>query len=141
MVEVKFYDPTELGGLNFKYAVIATRYNGSWVYAKHRDRTTYEIPGGHIEEGEAPIQAARRELYEETGALRYDLHPVSAYSVTRDNGDESFGMLYFAQIHEIGALPCSEIECIKLFDEPCEVLTYPLIQPILLDRVMEFLKR
>ena len=42
---------------------------------------SFEIPGGHIEPGESPEQAARRELYEETGALDYTLQPVGVYGV------------------------------------------------------------
>ena len=41
---------------------------------RHKDRSTFEIPGGHIEDGEDYISCAKRELYEETGAKEFDLH-------------------------------------------------------------------
>ncbi len=47
------------------------------------------------------MDTAKRELYEETGALEFDIELVCVYSVTApDNfdGSESFGMLFFADV-------------------------------------------
>jgi 8-oxo-dGTP diphosphatase len=69
------------------------------VFCKHKDRDTWEVPGGHRESQENIIDTAKRELYEETGALEFDIESVCVYSVTApDNlnqGDESFGMLFY----------------------------------------------
>ena len=54
MVEVKFYDKVDDELL--KFAVIIARSNGKWVFCKHKKRNTYEIPGGHRENGEAIIE-------------------------------------------------------------------------------------
>ena len=35
-----------------KFAVIISKSNSKWVFCKHRDRDTYEVPGGHREAGE-----------------------------------------------------------------------------------------
>lgn len=61
MTMVNFYEETadEL----LKFAVIITMYQGKWVFCKHRERETLEIPGGHREPGEAALAAAKRELY------------------------------------------------------------------------------
>jgi len=40
------------------------------------DATTLEFPSGHIESDETPIQAARRELLEETGHVAPELEPL-----------------------------------------------------------------
>lgn len=52
---------------SYKYTVICSYYNGQWVLSKHKKRSTYETQGGRIEEGETPLECAKRELYEESG--------------------------------------------------------------------------
>lgn len=134
MTSVRFYDeiPDEL----LKFAVILASHDGKWVFCKHRERNTWEIPGGHREPGETVLSTAKRELYEETGALEYKLTPVCVYSVTApDNfdGRESFGMLYRADITRFEAELHSEIEKIMITDQLPEQWTYPEIQPKLLE--------
>lgn len=136
MLEVRFHLHAEDALL--KFAVIAARYNDKWVFCRHRQRSTYECPGGHREPGETVEQAARRELWEETGASDYTLKPVCAYSVA-DGSAETFGMLYFAEIAAFKPLPDSEIGEVVLLDGSPSAWTYPLIQPKLLKRVEEFL--
>lgn len=50
MVEVRFYDTVNDELL--KFAVIISQSNGKWVFCKHKERDTYEVPGGHREAGE-----------------------------------------------------------------------------------------
>lgn len=52
-----------------------TRARERFVLARHAERG-WEIPGGHIEEGETPAQAARREFAEEIDRRLVDLDPV-----------------------------------------------------------------
>lgn len=137
---VRFYEETEDSLL--KFAVVFAEYQGKWVFCKHKERETYEAPGGHREQGEDILAAAGRELYEETGAMDYDILPVSIYSVTvRDQitgqEEETFGMLYYATIKDLGSLPDSEIERIIITEELPENWTYPLIQPVLLEKIQE----
>ena len=48
--EVKFYDSVDDSLL--KFAVILAKKDGQWIFCKHRDRDTFEVPGGHREPGE-----------------------------------------------------------------------------------------
>ena len=82
------------------------------------------------------LETAKRELYEETGAVQYSLIPVCVYSVTREwenQKEESYGMLYYAEITEFEKELHSEIEQIEFFNTIPEALTYPEIQPYLLE--------
>ena len=134
MLEVKFYDnvPDEL----LKFAVIISKTAGKWIFCKHKERDTYEVPGGRRELGENIFDTAKRELREETGAVEFEIKPVCVYSVkgkTRVNvEDESFGMLFIADVFSFEELH-SEIEKILITDRLVEDWTYPLIQPKLIE--------
>ena len=136
MVEVNFHD--RMADELLKFAVIIAKTEGKWVFCKHRERSTYEVPGGHREAGETILEAAKRELQEETGAVDFKIQPVCVYSVkgkTRINKQEddvSFGMLFVAEIFSFEELH-SEIETILITDKLVENWTYPLIQPKLLE--------
>ncbi len=137
MLEVKFYEQVEDELL--KFAVVISKTENKWVFCKHKERDTYEVPGGHREVGETILETAERELREETGAIKFDLKPICIYSVkgkTRFNEeleDESFGMLFVADIYSFEEELHSEIESILITDKLVDNWTYPLIQPRLLE--------
>jgi 8-oxo-dGTP diphosphatase len=112
------------------YVVMGARYGDRWIFVRHCQRETWEMPAGHIETGEDPDAAARRELFEETGAVRVSLTVISDYSVT-DSGKTAFGRLYRAGVMELVPLPEHEIEEIKLCMELPSRLTYPEVQTVL----------
>ncbi|WVK71595.1 NUDIX domain-containing protein [Roseburia sp. 499] len=140
-VQVKFYE--QIDDEKLKFAVIISKTGGKWVLCKHKERNTYEVPGGHREPGETILQTAKRELQEETGAIDFDIAPVCVYSVigkTRVNeniDEESFGMLYFANIRTFEQELHSEIEKIIITDQLPKEWTYPLIQPKLMEKATE----
>ena len=92
---------------------------------------------------ESIVETAKRELSEETGALHFDIFPVCVYSVTGKNrvnrtGEETYGMLFFANIQVFEKELHSEMESVSFFDILPTEWTYPLIQPLLIE---EYLRR
>ncbi|GEM_PF-461788 len=109
-----------------RFVVIVAKKDDELIMVRHRNRETYEIPGGHVEENESLFEAAKRELYEETGALEFDIWPIGDYSV-----NDSFGRLFGATITKLGPLPESEITEVTVLNDNMS-WTYDAIQPILL---------
>jgi 8-oxo-dGTP diphosphatase len=141
MTEVKFYDTQYLPDRKLTYSVIASRYNGKWIFVRHHLRSTFEIAGGHIEEGESSDEAACRELMEETGALTFEITCVATYSVKKADEEIGFGRLYYAEVNELGPIPdISEIAEIVLWDKLPDNPTHPDIQPHLFARILEYLE-
>jgi 8-oxo-dGTP diphosphatase len=139
-LKVKFYN--EINNEDLKFAVIMARYNGKWIFCKHRKRETYEIPGGHREANENIVDAAKRELQEETGAIDFNIEPITVYSVIRNNSvnsneNETFGMLFYAEVYSLNSTLENEIEQIEFFNKMPINLTYPEIQPYLYNKVIE----
>ena len=140
-MKVKFYE--DVDDKLLKFAVIISKSQGKWVFCKHKERDTYEVPGGHREEGETILETAKRELQEETGAIDFSIRKICVYSVigknrVNESGEETYGMLYYADIKEFDKELHSEMEKVVLFDELPTEWTYPLIQPFL---IKEFQRR
>lgn len=142
ILEVNFYNTIEDGLL--KFAIIISKFHGKWVLCKHKERNTYEFPGGHRNESEDILTTAKRELYEETGAVEYLMQPICVYSIIGnegiiDNKDEIFGMLYYADISKFAEMPNHEMEKIELFHTLPDNWTYPGVYPILLQKITNFI--
>jgi 8-oxo-dGTP diphosphatase len=137
-MKIQFYDIGSVNDIELTFAVISAIYQGKWLYVRHKERRSWEIPGGHRETGEMIDETAKRELFEETGCKEVDLVPICDYSMD-DSIIKIFGRLYFSRIKEIGQLPISEIDEVKLFDKLPNNLTYLEIQPKLFETTLAFI--
>lgn len=124
---------------NIEFVVIFTKYQDKWVYCWHKKRESYEHPGGHVEKGETPLAAAKRELYEETGITDCDIIPLWDYEFIWDNGTgKNNGRVYIALVHSFGELPESEMDRIELFDTVPENYTYSVEEE---ERDLQFIEK
>lgn len=112
-MEIINFKLNEVDHEKIKYVVMIAEYEGKLVIIKNKNKSLWEMPGGKREEGQQLLKAASRELFEETGAVQFELVPYGVYLM---NG--SYGMNIYAKITEIGPLPDYEIQEIRF----CETL-------------------
>lgn len=119
-MEIKTYDLGYCDESLYTRVVCVSRYKGKFVFSYNKKRKGFEIPGGHIEEGENWLEAAEREMYEETGATKINVEPICVYKIS------TFALLCYCEILELGDLPeYSEIDRIIFSDKLPDNLTFP----------------
>ena len=120
MLEVKIFELGHCSEEEYTRVVAVCKYNGKYVFCYNKKRNGYEIPGGHIEEGETWQEALKRELYEETGATKIKFEPICVYKIS------SYGLLCYAEIEEMEKLPTEyEMTEVIFSDDLVDNLTYP----------------
>lgn len=82
-----------------KHVFVICYFEHQWLLTKHQSRGI-EFPGGKVEVGETPEQAAYREVMEETGAKIRKLHYVGQYFVD-GKGAQIIKNVYFSLIDEL----------------------------------------
>lgn len=121
----------EVDTLEVSYVVIAARHDGGWLFVRHRRRGGYELPAGHPDPGEDTVEAAVRELTEETGASDFVMEPVTYYSVD-DGSGKQYGRLFFAEVETLGEISdTEEIEGVKVFRRLPRRLSLPEVMTVL----------
>ena len=120
-----------------KFVVILSHMNGKYLLSRHKDRVTWETQGGHIEAGETPLEAAKRELWEESGAVEYTIEPLCDYWASDDIGWAT-GVVFRAEITKLEAIPAeSEMAQVQLFDTLPDEFTYTYITSVLFSHEKE----
>ena len=139
-MKVNFYEIGSLDEGLLRFVVIQAKYQDQWIFVRHKERETWELPGGHIEENELIIEAAKRELYEESGAAEFEIEAVCDYSVNKGERT-TYGRVFTCRVSKLGPLPESEIGEVKLFDDIPQNLTYPYILTEVIQRLGEMTRR
>ena len=125
---------------DYGFVVVVSEFGGKLMLSRHKKRNTWETQGGHIEPGETPMEAARRELSEESGAKEFALTPVCDYYGYNKFGAAN-GAVFYAEISKMGMLPESEMAETALYEEIPEKLTYPNVTPKLIFEARKLKKR
>lgn len=85
------------------HVLVICTYDGKWLLTRHRERGM-EFPGGKVEQGEALEAAARREVFEETGAKLSDLKWLAEYRVAAP-GDSFVKTVFLAEAGSVELQP------------------------------------
>lgn len=136
-MKVRICSLDEVTDAAIKYVVVCVRHEGQWLLVRHRDRDTWEMPGGHIESNETPIEAAHRELFEEAGVKAGVLLPVCNFFAQDDKG-YAYGRLFYATVAKLCELPSFEMAERHLFKEWTAKTTYSHIYDMLVQEVTKF---
>ena len=125
MIEVRFYKEADDALLRF--AVIIARSRGKWVFCKHRERDTLEIPGGRREPGEDIGWTAVQELREETGATPGEFRSLGELYPSPGYCGEIIHM-YLARDLTFGESSLDEDEFLNVERIPFEELVEQVLQ-------------
>jgi len=114
-------DPAIYRPLRFTF--IAIRHPRGFLLVYHRARQTWELPGGHIEDGESSRDCAVREFFEETGQK---VEPLAFKAVLRlrdtANNRLFFSALYSGQVTSLVPFyENEEISRITLWDGKTDI--------------------
>lgn len=82
-----------------RHVLVICRYAGGWLLTRHKKRGL-EFPGGKLEAGETLEAAARREVYEETGAAIDELLPIAEYRVSDPKG-AFVKVVFYSQVEQL----------------------------------------
>ena len=124
---------------HYEFVAVCSYFNGKWMLSKHKDRNCWEHQGGHIESNEDPLETAKRELYEESGATNANFVPLCDYIGYHSNRQAN-GKVYLAIIKRLNDLPQSEMERIDFFTNLPSELTYPNVTPKFFEEAKKALK-
>ncbi|PRY01913.1 NUDIX hydrolase [Allonocardiopsis opalescens] len=110
------------GGIPVPAALVVARLGGSVLLVFDRWRARWELPGGGIDPGETPRQAAGRELFEESGQRADRLDPAVLAEFELPGGDgtvrRELAAVYRCALAalEPGGVPNDEIAETMLWD-------------------------
>ncbi|EGA90679.1 nucleoside triphosphatase ytkD [Planococcus donghaensis MPA1U2] len=103
-----------------KHVLVICCYKGDWVLTRHNKRGL-EFPGGKVESGESLQEAAKREVYEETGARVKGLEWFAEYVVFTEQ--PFCKTVFIGKVDQIDTIPLLEttgiilLKDLKLTDE------------------------
>ncbi|MCL1805834.1 MAG: hypothetical protein FWG28_07555 [Clostridiales bacterium] len=98
-------------------AVVAARYQGSWLYVRHEDRKSFAFPSAVRADGESLLDAAGRALKEAGGVPEFTIWPVTAFGALE--GERAvYGRLFFAAAKRLGSIASDNIAERSFFEEP-----------------------
>jgi len=134
------YSLSDIAKFKIDYVSMFANYNNKWIICHLVKSDKWDCPGGKIESNEKPIQAAMRELYEETGTVESDYIPLFIYCIKTENGF-SYGIQYYCEVVEMEEVPDFEIDKIEFHKNiPFTKLKTPVVHEKLFTYVQQIMK-
>lgn len=132
MIDIQLFDLGYCEESEYTRVICVSKYKDKYVFSYNKKRDGWEIPGGHIEEGETWEEACKREMYEETGATKINVTPVCVYKIS------TYGLLCYCEILELDKLPDEyEMSQIMFSDKLPDNMTFPDSSKVYFDAVNE----
>lgn len=99
-MKVSFYE--SVAEHDLKFAVIISRYLKQWVFCKRKQRKTFEIPGGHRENGKALKHVQDVNCMKKRELLLIRLNVFATTELLRKLDQKSlFGTIFYAEIEKM----------------------------------------
>jgi 2,3-bisphosphoglycerate-dependent phosphoglycerate mutase len=61
-MHIKIHKAGQVNEEHLKFVVICVKFKSQWLLVRHKERTTWEMPGGHIDDGESSQAAALNDV-------------------------------------------------------------------------------
>ena len=84
----------------FDHVLVLARRGEALILRRDRINACWVLPEGQLARGQSAEEAARSALGEAVGEAVFDVYPLCAYGVTEENGKESGGFCYVADVRE-----------------------------------------
>ncbi|MCS6830675.1 MAG: NUDIX domain-containing protein [Armatimonadota bacterium] len=94
-------------GLEPVYAVLLFAFFGGRVVLCDIERRGWSIPSGHLQPGETPEQAIRREAREEAGIVLDKIQPLGVYVLTDSAGGQWYAPVFVGEVAHFTSIPDS----------------------------------
>lgn len=114
------YEHHVIDGPDAAGVLVADADRGVLAIWRHRflaDEWTWEIPGGMVDVGETPEQAARRECVEETGWEPGELRLAQRFRPIAGQSTQTFWLFTADRATEVGEPSAEEVDRVEWLDD------------------------
>lgn len=140
--QATFYPRRRWQGLAPLRAVLLFAFFGERVVLCDIEGRGWTIPSGHIQPGETPEQAIRREAHEEAGITVDKVLPIGVYALTEPDGSRWYSGVFIGEVthfdpiptdsesHGVLLIPPEDVQDVYHLWNPlvAEVFAYALVQ-------------